>query len=141
MRRYPLLVKVIHGKTALVEDSYGMYDRIVQEWDYDSAQFYIVTCDKEFCDIEESCATSEGADSMIVLGHLDCEDLEPLGKYLLKVANQNHNRNGQKCPKCGYEGGRIEVDGIDSDIFEMMFCGICGIQWINYYRMYDQQIE
>ena len=89
MHRYPLLVKIIHGKTSLVEDDYGTYGRIVQKWEHNSTQFYIVTSDEALCDLEESCATSEGADAMVILEHLDCEDLEPLGKYLLEVSNRD----------------------------------------------------
>ena len=84
-----LLVKIIHGKTSLVEDDYGEYGRLVEDWHHVCTRFQIVTCDEELCDIEESCATSEGADAMVILGHLDCEDLEPLGKYLLEVSNQD----------------------------------------------------
>jgi DNA-directed RNA polymerase subunit M/transcription elongation factor TFIIS len=142
MRRYPLLVKIVHGKTALIEDDYGMYGRIVQEWNHDGTQFHIITCDEELCDLEESCATSEGADSMVILGHLDCADLEPLGMYLLEASNQNNDRSALTCPKCGSDDIIIsDTDGDADDLYETMHCPSCDTEWTNYYRLYGQQIE
>lgn len=142
MHRYPLLVKIVHGKVSLVEDDFGDYSHLVADWAYVETQFCIVTSDEELGDIEESCATSEGADSVVILGHVDYNEFETLGKYMLRMANQTHERYVFKCPKCGSsDSDLIGTDYDTDDFYEESYCRSCGTEWKNYYRMYDQQIE
>ena len=139
MRHYPIIVKYTCGRVYFDEDDYG---RPVQQWEYRSTQFDIITCDEEFGDAQERCATSEGEDSMTVLGHIDYADMPSLGVLLLKTANKEAGQSGVRCHKCGSDDIEGEVtDGDGNELWESVHCNRCGFEGIDYYCLYDQEPE